>query len=105
MGCELIFEELGERLEMDEVKVCKVLKIVKELILMEILIGDDEDLYLGDFIEDSNIILFVDVVMFEGLKEVMCEVFENLIECEVKVLKMCFGIDMLMDYILEEVGK
>ena len=34
-------EELGERLEMDEVKVRKVLKIAKEPISMETPIGDD----------------------------------------------------------------
>lgn len=56
MGCEFIFEELLECMLMFEDKICKVFKIVKELILMEIFIGDDEDLYFGDFIEDSMII-------------------------------------------------
>ncbi|MEG2749664.1 MAG: RNA polymerase sigma factor RpoD, partial [Acinetobacter sp.] len=55
MGREPTPEELGERLEMDEVKVRKVLKIAKEPISMETPIGDDEDSHLGDFIEDSNI--------------------------------------------------
>jgi len=43
MGREPTPEELGERLEMDEVKVRKVLKIAKEPISMETPIGDDED--------------------------------------------------------------
>jgi RNA polymerase primary sigma factor len=51
MGREPTPEELGERLEMDEVKVRKVLKIAKEPISMETPIGDDEDSHLGDFIE------------------------------------------------------
>lgn len=105
MGCELIFEELGICLEMLEDKVCKVLKIVKEFIFMEMSIGDDEDLYLGDFIEDVIIDLFVDFVMIEGLMEVIWLVLVGLIVREVKVFSMCFGIDMNMDYILEEVGK
>ncbi|MBD4919647.1 hypothetical protein GUF71_16300, partial [Xanthomonas citri pv. citri] len=45
----------GMFMDMLEDKICKVMKIVKELILMEILIGDDEDFYLGDFIEDINV--------------------------------------------------
>ncbi len=49
MGREPTPEELGERLEMDEVKVRKVLKIAKEPISMETPIGDDEDSHLGDF--------------------------------------------------------
>ncbi|MGH1402356.1 MAG: RNA polymerase sigma factor RpoD, partial [Acinetobacter tandoii] len=92
MGREPTPEELGERLEMDEVKVRKVLKIAKEPISMETPIGDDEDSHLGDFIEDSNITSPVDAATSEGLKEATREVLENLTEREAKVLKMRFGI-------------
>ncbi len=105
MGREPTPEELGERLEMDEVKVRKVLKIAKEPISMETPIGDDEDSHLGDFIEDSNITSPVDAATSEGLKEATREVLENLTEREAKVLKMRFGIDMPTDHTLEEVGK
>ena len=77
MGREPTPEELGERLEMDEVKVRKVLKIAKEPISMETPIGDDEDSHLGDFIEDSNITSPVDAATSEGLKEATREVLEN----------------------------
>ena len=105
MGREPTPEELGERLEMDEVKVRKVLKIAKEPISMETPIGDDEDSHLGDFIEDSNITSPVDAATSEGLKEATRDVLENLTEREAKVLKMRFGIDMPTDHTLEEVGK
>ncbi|NLN58353.1 MAG: RNA polymerase sigma factor RpoD [Gammaproteobacteria bacterium] len=105
MGREPTPEELGKRLEMDEVKVRKVLKIAKEPISMETPIGDDEDSHLGDFIEDSNITSPVDAATSEGLKEATREVLENLTEREAKVLKMRFGIDMPTDHTLEEVGK
>ena len=105
MGREPTPEELGERLEMDEVKVRKVLKIAKEPISMETPIGDDEDSHLGDFIEDTNITSPVDAATSEGLKEATREVLENLTEREAKVLKMRFGIDMPTDHTLEEVGK
>ncbi|MHD0429888.1 RNA polymerase sigma factor RpoD [Acinetobacter baumannii] len=105
MGREPAPEELGERLEMDEVKVRKVLKIAKEPISMETPIGDDEDSHLGDFIEDQNITSPIDAATSEGLKEATREVLENLTEREAKVLKMRFGIDMPTDHTLEEVGK
>lgn len=105
MGREPTPEELGERLEMDEVKVRKVLKIAKEPISMETPIGDDEDSHLGDFIEDGNITSPIDAATSEGLKEATREVLENLTEREAKVLKMRFGIDMPTDHTLEEVGK
>ncbi len=105
MGREPTPEELGERLEMDEAKVRKVLKIAKEPISMETPIGDDEDSHLGDFIEDSSISSPVDEATAAGLKEATREVLANLTEREAKVLKMRFGIDMSTDHTLEEVGK
>lgn len=105
MGREPTPEELGERLEMDEIKVRKVLKIAKEPISMETPIGDDEDSHLGDFIEDSSISSPVDEATAAGLKEATRDVLGNLTEREAKVLKMRFGIDMATDHTLEEVGK
>lgn len=43
--------------------------------------------------------------MVESLCIVINEVLEGLILREVKVLCMCFGIDMNIDYMFEEVGK
>ncbi|MDO4449830.1 MAG: RNA polymerase sigma factor RpoD [Moraxella sp.] len=105
MGREPTPEELGERLDMDEAKVRKVLKIAKEPISMETPIGDDEDSHLGDFIEDSTISSPVESATAEGLREATREVLDNLTEREAKVLKMRFGIDMASDHTLEEVGK
>ena len=105
MGREPTPEELGERLEMDEVKVRKVLKIAKEPISMETPIGDDEDSHLGDFIEDGTISSPVDDATAAGLREATRDVLGNLTEREARVLKMRFGIDMPTDHTLEEVGK
>ncbi|MDN3446971.1 RNA polymerase sigma factor RpoD [Psychrobacter sp. APC 3281] len=105
MGREPTPEELGERLEMDEVKVRKVLKIAKEPISMETPIGDDEDSHLGDFIEDGTISSPVDDATAAGLQEATRDVLGNLTEREARVLKMRFGIDMPTDHTLEEVGK
>ena len=105
MGREPTPEELGERLEMDETKVRKVLKIAKEPISMETPIGDDEDSHLGDFIEDVNITSPIEAATSEGLREATRDVLANLTPREAKVLKMRFGIDMPTDHTLEEVGK
>ncbi|MGM8897845.1 MULTISPECIES: RNA polymerase sigma factor RpoD [unclassified Psychrobacter] len=105
MGREPTPEELGERLEMDEIKVRKVLKIAKEPISMETPIGDDEDSHLGDFIEDGTISSPVDDATAAGLQEATRDVLGNLTEREARVLKMRFGIDMPTDHTLEEVGK
>ena len=105
MGREPTPEELGERMEMPEDKVRKVLKIAKEPISMETPIGDDEDSHLGDFIEDLTIASPVDAATEEGLTEATREVLGGLTAREAKVLRMRFGIDMNTDHTLEEVGK
>lgn len=105
MGREPTPEELGERMDMPEDKVRKVLKIAKEPISMETPIGDDEDSHLGDFIEDATIAQPVDSATGEGLKEATKGVLAGLTAREAKVLRMRFGIDMNTDHTLEEVGK
>lgn len=105
MGREPTPEELGERMEMPEDKVRKVLKIAKEPISMETPIGDDEDSHLGDFIEDGTITSPVESATTQGLMESTREVLAGLTAREAKVLRMRFGIDMNTDHTLEEVGK
>ena len=105
MGREPTPEELGERLEMPEDKVRKVLKIAKEPISMETPIGDDDDSHLGDFIEDGTMLLPIDMATGEGLIEATRNVLGGLTAREAKVLRMRFCIDMNTDHTLEEVGK
>ncbi|HCK5513331.1 TPA: RNA polymerase sigma factor RpoD, partial [Pseudomonas aeruginosa] len=105
MGREPTPEELGERMDMPEDKIRKVLKIAKEPISMETPIGDDEDSHLGDFIEDSTMQSPIEMATSESLKESTREVLAGLTAREAKVLRMRFGIDMNTDHTLEEVGK
>ena len=104
-GREPTPEELGDRMEMPEDKVRRVLKIAKEPISMETPIGDDEDSHLGDFIEDGTVDSPVDSSIDEGLREATKDVLGSLTAREAKVLRMRFGIDMNTDHTLEEVGK
>jgi len=98
-------EELAERMDLPEDKVRKVLKISKEPISMATPIGDDEDSNLGDFIEDTNVLLPSDTATNAGLSESTREILSSLTPREAKVLRMRFGIDMNTDHTLEEVGK
>ena len=105
VGREPTPEELGERMEMPEDKIRKVLKIAKEPISMETPIGDDDDSHLGDFIEDVNILSPVDFATNDSLTDATRDVLNGLTMREAKVLRMRFGIDMSTDHTLEEVGK
>ncbi len=104
-GREATPEELAEKMDLNEDKIRKVLKIAKEPISMETPVGDDEDSHLGDFIEDNNIESPIDCATSEGLREATLEILETLTPREAKVLRMRFGIEMNTDHTLEEVGK
>ena len=104
MGREPTPEELGERMDMPEDKVRKVLKIAKEpsrwrhpLAMMKIRI-----LAISLRTSRSQVLL---MPTDEGLTEATREVLGGLTAREAKVLRMRFGIDMNTDHTLEEVGK
>jgi RNA polymerase primary sigma factor len=86
-------------------KVRKVLKIAKEPISLDTPIGEEEDSYLGDFIEDKKVISPSEAVVHLNLSEQTRKVLATLTPREEKVLKMRFGIDEKADHTLEEVGQ
>ena len=96
---------LAEKMEMVEDKVRKIMKIAKEPISMETPIGDDEDSHLGDFIEDLNTLLPMEIALQDSMRDVVKEVLDSLTPREAKVLRMRFGVEMATDHTLEEVGK
>lgn len=104
MGREPTPEELGERMEMPEDKIRKVLKIAKEPISMETPIGDDEDSHLGISSRTSR-----PFHRWIPPPPKACgshlPVLAGLTARESKVLRMRFGIEMNTDHTLEEVGK
>ena len=105
IGREPTPEELSEKLAMPLEKVRKVLKIAKEPISLETPIGDEEDSYLGDFIEDKNAVLPIDAAIQSNLRETTTRVLASLTPREERVLRMRFGIGMNTDHTLEEVGQ
>jgi len=105
IGREPTPEELAEKLAMPLEKVRKVLKIAKEPISLETPIGDEEDSYLGDFIEDKNAVLPIDAAIQSNLRETTTRVLASLTPREERVLRMRFGIGMNTDHTLEEVGQ
>ncbi len=105
IGREPTPEELAERLQMPLEKVRKVLKIAKEPVSLETPIGDEEDSYLGDFIEDKNAVIPLDAAIQSNLRETTTRVLASLTPREERVLRMRFGIGMNTDHTLEEVGQ
>jgi len=105
IGREPTPEEIAERMDFSLDKVRKVLKIAKEPISLDTPIGEEEDSYLGDFIEDKKVISPSEAVVHLNLSEQTRKVLSTLTPREEKVLKMRFGIDEKADHTLEEVGQ
>ena len=105
LGREPTPEEIAEKMELPVDKVRKVLKIAKEPISLETPIGEEEDSYLGDFIEDKKIINPAEAVININLSEQTRKVLSTLTPREEKVLRMRFGIGEKSDHTLEEVGQ
>ena len=86
LGREPLPEEIAEKMELPLEKVRKVLKIAKEPISLETPIGEEEDSYLGDFIEDKKILSPSDAVIGLNLSEQTRKVLATLTPREEKVL-------------------
>lgn len=104
-GREPTHAELAKELNIDEKKIKNIIKISKEPISLETPVGDSEDAFIKDFIENEDEFSPADTVSSNDLKERVREVLKTLTPREEKVLKMRFGIDVASEHTLEEVGK
>ncbi len=104
-GREPTYAELAKELNLDEKKIKNIIKISKEPISLETPVGDSEDAFIKDFIENDKDYSPADAVANSDLKERVREVLKTLAPREEKVLKMRFGIDVASEHTLEEVGK
>jgi RNA polymerase primary sigma factor len=102
---EPTYTELAKELNIDEKKIKNIIKISKEPISLETPVGDSEDAFIKDFIENENEFSPAESVANTDLKERVRQVLKSLTPREEKVLKMRFGIDVASEHTLEEVGK
>jgi RNA polymerase primary sigma factor len=105
LGYEPTAAEIASRLSMPVDKVRKVMKIAKEPVSLENPVGDEDGSYLGDFIEDKNVVMPLDAAIQSNLREVTTRILASLTPREERVLRMRFGIGMNTDHTLEEVGQ
>jgi RNA polymerase primary sigma factor len=96
---------LAERMELPEEKIRMILRISKEPVSMETPVGEDDELRLGDFIEDQSTVAPIEAAMYGSLRGATKSALDTLTSREAKVLRMRFGIEMTTDHTLEEVGK
>ena len=105
LGREPTIEEIAEEAEMSVEESRRVLKISKHPISLDRPIGESEDSYFGDFIEDNQIDSPVLSATQEMLKERIDVVLKTLSYREREIIKLRYGIGDGYTYTLEEVGR
>jgi RNA polymerase primary sigma factor len=104
-GREATVEEIAEEAEMTIEETRRVLKISKHPISLDRPIGESEDSYFGDFIEDDDVDSPIASATQEMLKERIDMVLKTLSYREREIIKLRYGIGDGYTYTLEEVGR
>jgi len=105
LGREATVEEIADEANMSIEETRRVLKISKHPISLDRPIGESEDSYFGDFIEDDGIDSPVLSASQEMLRERIDVVLKTLSYREREIIKLRYGIGDGYTYTLEEVGR
>ncbi len=103
-GREPTPEEVAEEVDIPVERVKEVFKMSQQPISLQATVGDSDDAYFGDFIEDKSAENPSERTAYSLLRERLQEVIKTLSEREQKVLKLRFGVDDGCPRTLEEVG-
>jgi RNA polymerase primary sigma factor len=104
-GREPTIKEISLELNISEEETRKVIKISKHPISLDRPIGDSDDGFFGDFIEDRTTQSPVNAATHEMLKEKLEAVLHTLTYREREIIKLRYGLGDGYTYTLEEVGK
>jgi len=105
LGREATVEEVAKEANMTVEETRRVMKISKHPISLDRPIGESEDSYFGDFIEDDGVDSPVASATQEMLKERIDVVLKTLSYREREIIKLRYGIGDGYTYTLEEVGR
>ncbi len=105
IGREPTPEEIARRMDLPPDKVRDILKVVREPISLDTPIGEEQDDFLGDFIEDKTTVHAMEAMTNMDLSKRARQALSSLTPREEKVLRMRFGIDEEGEHTLEEVGE
>ena len=105
LGREATPEELAAELDLSVDKVLEIQRYAREPVSLQSVIGDENDSSLGDFIEDADAPVAVDVVSYAMMQEQLHEVLTTLSERESAVVKMRFGLTDGEPKTLDEIGR
>jgi RNA polymerase primary sigma factor len=104
-GREPTIDEIAQLASISIEEAKRVMKISKHPISLDRPIGEGDDSYFGDFIEDEGAESPVNAAAYEMLKEKISSVLHTLSFREREIIKLRYGIGDGYTYTLEEVGR
>jgi RNA polymerase primary sigma factor len=105
IGREPTIDEISQASGISIEETKRVMKISKHPISLDRPIGESDDSYFGDFIEDKRAESPVSAATHEMLKDKLDQVLQTLTFREREIIKLRYGIGDGYTYTLEEVGK
>ncbi len=104
-GRDPTMDEIAEELGVSPKKVERTIKVSQRPLSLEMPVGEEDDSFLGDFIEDSDAPSPTDQASQQLLRDQIEDIFVSLTPREVRILQLRFGLVDGYSYTLEEVGK
>lgn len=105
LGREPTLEEMAEAAGCSIEDAKRVMKISKQPVSLDRPIGDGDDTYFGDFIEDDSIDSPVQTATNEMLRGKIDDILKTLTYREREIIKLRYGLGDGYTYTLEEVGR
>ncbi|MGV9662878.1 RNA polymerase sigma factor [Nocardia niigatensis] len=105
LGREATPEELAEELDITPAKVLEIRQYAREPISLDQTIGDEGNSQFGDFIEDTEAVVAIDVVSFTLLQRQLQSVLDTLNPREAGVMRLRYGLDDGQPRTLDDIGK
>ncbi|MFG2883256.1 sigma-70 family RNA polymerase sigma factor [Streptomyces sp. NPDC048297] len=104
-GYEPTPEEVAAHLELPPERVCEVLRLAQEPVSLHAPVGEEDDVALGDLIEDGDAASPVESAAFLLLRQHLEAVLSTLGERERKVVQLRYGLADGRPRTLEEIGR
>ncbi|WP_418952532.1 RNA polymerase sigma factor [Streptomyces albireticuli] len=104
-GYEPTAEEVAAQLDLTQERVSEVLRLAQEPVSLHAPVGEEDDVALGDLIEDGDAASPVESAAFLLLREHLEAVLSTLGERERKVVQLRYGLVDGRPRTLEEIGR
>ena len=104
-GREPTIDEVAKYANISIEEARRVMKISRHPISLDRPVGESEDSYFGDFIEDDSVESPINAATQEMLKDKIDQVLKTLTNREREIIKLRYGLGDGYTYTLEEVGR